>query len=384
MAASLNGNAPAVEVICNAVLIVGHTQPYMNVDGALRAAAGLDQAAVTMLFAAALLHEQFARLTRRPTVLAEIYAEGIATGDATFETEVPTAEQMRSRWLPDLAWALIIVALIPLALKGVRYRAVEASVLLRDNILIFGFERRAGRQFEAQVDAVIMADPGLMAYASQAHPNLRLHLSVQGSATNPEAIKYYHQNFGIQRVVLPRVLSMGQVEQVCEQVPVQVEAGAPTVLQEAVVAGRAGVVLAPEDRKHDGLVLEMSVGANASLASLSQVLRFGLVDGEPLVRPRGLAHVVRYVTDLDRAAAAPECMLSACPVDLDSTVTVFRHAMASNQVTSPEAHTSGAPSNSRYVFQLPKKQFIPRRHKFINYKGRSKCYSLMWMNCEVN
>jgi K+-transporting ATPase ATPase B chain len=34
--------------------------------------------------------------------------------------------------------ALIIVALIPLALRGVRYRAVGASVLLRDNLLIYG------------------------------------------------------------------------------------------------------------------------------------------------------------------------------------------------------------------------------------------------------
>ncbi len=34
--------------------------------------------------------------------------------------------------------ALIIIALIPLALKGVRYRAVGAAVLLRDNVLIFG------------------------------------------------------------------------------------------------------------------------------------------------------------------------------------------------------------------------------------------------------
>lgn len=79
------------------------------------------------------------------------------------------------------------------------------------------------RAAEAKVDAVIVADPGLMAYASQQHPNLRLHLSVQGSATNPEAIKYYYENFGVQRVVLPRVLSLTQVEQVCEQVPVQVE-----------------------------------------------------------------------------------------------------------------------------------------------------------------
>jgi K+-transporting ATPase ATPase B chain len=34
--------------------------------------------------------------------------------------------------------ALIIVALIPLALKGIRYRPVGAEVLLRDNLLIYG------------------------------------------------------------------------------------------------------------------------------------------------------------------------------------------------------------------------------------------------------
>jgi potassium-transporting ATPase ATP-binding subunit len=34
--------------------------------------------------------------------------------------------------------ALIIVALIPLALRGVPYRAVGAATLLRDNLLIYG------------------------------------------------------------------------------------------------------------------------------------------------------------------------------------------------------------------------------------------------------
>ncbi len=33
-----------------------------------------------------------------------IYAEGLATRNATFETRVPTAEQLRARWLPALAW----------------------------------------------------------------------------------------------------------------------------------------------------------------------------------------------------------------------------------------------------------------------------------------
>ena len=38
-------------------------------------------------------------------------------------------------------------------------------------------------------DAVIMADPGLIAYAAKRHPSLRIHLSVQGSATHADAIE---------------------------------------------------------------------------------------------------------------------------------------------------------------------------------------------------
>jgi K+-transporting ATPase ATPase B chain len=34
--------------------------------------------------------------------------------------------------------ALIIVALIPLALRGVRYRPIGAAALLRNNLLIYG------------------------------------------------------------------------------------------------------------------------------------------------------------------------------------------------------------------------------------------------------
>ena len=73
------------------------------------------------------------------------------------------------------------------------------------------------------IDAVILADPGLMQYAATRHPQLRLHLSVQGSATNYEAINFYHQQFGIARAVLPRVLSLTQVQQLIEQTPVEIE-----------------------------------------------------------------------------------------------------------------------------------------------------------------
>ncbi len=72
-------------------------------------------------------------------------------------------------------------------------------------------------------DAIIVADAGLMRYASRAHPRLELHLSVQGSATSYEAINFFHEHFGVKRAVLPRVLSLAQVEQVARRTPVEIE-----------------------------------------------------------------------------------------------------------------------------------------------------------------
>jgi putative protease len=85
------------------------------------------------------------------------------------------------------------------------------------------WRRALDRAADIGIDAVILADPGLMEYASRVHPDLRLHLSVQGSATNHEAIAFYHRHFGIARAVLPRVLSLPQVEQVIANTPVEIE-----------------------------------------------------------------------------------------------------------------------------------------------------------------
>jgi len=73
------------------------------------------------------------------------------------------------------------------------------------------------------VDALILADMGLMRYARDHHPDLRLHLSVQGSATSYEALALYREQFNIQRAVLPRVLSMSQVRHVLENTDVEIE-----------------------------------------------------------------------------------------------------------------------------------------------------------------
>jgi putative protease len=76
---------------------------------------------------------------------------------------------------------------------------------------------------EIGVDAVILADLGLLRYASLNLPRLRLHLSVQASATNRHAIGFYQEHFGVRRVVLPRVLSLAQVKRLVNAVSVEVE-----------------------------------------------------------------------------------------------------------------------------------------------------------------
>jgi len=94
------------------------------------------------------------------------------------------------------------------------YPQAETSALWR---------RAIDRAASAGVDAVILADPGLMRYASENYPDLRLHLSVQGSATNAEAINFYQHQFGVARAVLPRVLSLAQVEHVINNTDVEIE-----------------------------------------------------------------------------------------------------------------------------------------------------------------
>lgn len=113
--------------------------------------------------------------------------------------------------------------------EGLRYaHARDRKVLLALNTYpqADNWTRWTGavdRAAKAGVDAIILADPGLMGFARRAHPQLRLHLSVQGSATNYEAINFYRERYGVQRAVLPRVLSLAQVAQVIANTDVEIE-----------------------------------------------------------------------------------------------------------------------------------------------------------------
>ncbi len=66
--------------------------------------------------------------------------------------------------------------------------------------------------------------------------------------------------------------------------------GSAVTLRSPAAAIRAGIAYVPEDRRQHGVVLEMSVAANTSLASLQNVSRRGLINGS-----REQAAAERYV-----------------------------------------------------------------------------------------
>lgn len=72
-------------------------------------------------------------------------------------------------------------------------------------------------------DAIILADFGLMAYAAERHPQQRLHVSVQASASNPDAVQFLVDLCGAKRVVLPRVLTIPDIAALAKSIDCEIE-----------------------------------------------------------------------------------------------------------------------------------------------------------------
>lgn len=85
------------------------------------------------------------------------------------------------------------------------------------------WQRAVDMAVDCGADALILADLAMLEYAAARYPQVERHVSVQASATNLEAIKFYQRNFDVARVVLPRVLSMHQVRQLARSTPVPLE-----------------------------------------------------------------------------------------------------------------------------------------------------------------
>lgn len=85
------------------------------------------------------------------------------------------------------------------------------------------WQRAVDMAAQLGADALILADLAMLEYAAERYPHIERHVSVQASATNEEAINFYHRNFDVARVVLPRVLSIHQVKQLARVTPVPLE-----------------------------------------------------------------------------------------------------------------------------------------------------------------
>ena len=75
---------------------------------------------------------------------------------------------------------------------------------------------------EARVDAVIVADPGVMAVIRDTAPHLRIHVSTQANITNTEAVRFWG-NTGAARVVLARELSATEITEIARDGGVETE-----------------------------------------------------------------------------------------------------------------------------------------------------------------
>lgn len=71
---------------------------------------------------------------------------------------------------------------------------------------------------DLQPDALIMADPGLMAMIRERWPELPIHLSVQANTVNHAAVRFWH-SAGVARVILSRELSLDEIAEIRQACP---------------------------------------------------------------------------------------------------------------------------------------------------------------------
>jgi putative protease len=100
------------------------------------------------------------------------------------------------------------------------YIAINTFPQLNDHTLLYNTIDDAN---ELGVDAVILANLGILKYARDKYPDLTIHLSTQASASNYESINFYKKHFDIKRVVLPRVLTVEEMKTLKKKIDVEVE-----------------------------------------------------------------------------------------------------------------------------------------------------------------
>lgn len=72
------------------------------------------------------------------------------------------------------------------------------------------------------VDAVLVADPGMFMKVKNTAPNMEIHISTQASVTNYDTVMFWY-NLGARRVVLARELSLEEIKNITDKLPEDME-----------------------------------------------------------------------------------------------------------------------------------------------------------------
>lgn len=108
--------------------------------------------------------------------------------------------------------------------EGIKYahergKAVHVTLnVFPHNEDLDGLEDYLKELYELGVDAVIVADPGIIMTAREVVPNLEIHLSTQANTVNYKTCEFWHK-MGVKRVVLARELSLEEIKNVVSRLP---------------------------------------------------------------------------------------------------------------------------------------------------------------------
>ena len=93
-----------------------------------------------------------------------------------------------------------------------------ASNLMPHNAKVKTYMADMEPVIEMKPDALIMADPGLIAMVRERWPEVPIHLSVQANTVNYAAVKFW-KSLGLTRVILSRELSLDEIDEIRQQCP---------------------------------------------------------------------------------------------------------------------------------------------------------------------
>ena len=108
--------------------------------------------------------------------------------------------------------------------EGVKFaheRGVKVYVTLNiipHNEDFQGLEEYVQELIDIDIDAVLVADPGMFMRIKEIAPNLEIHISTQASVTNKDTVMFWY-NLGAKRIVLARELTLDEIKKITEDLP---------------------------------------------------------------------------------------------------------------------------------------------------------------------